>query len=398
MLVMSSLLRIQKIFIGLAFIFSFFTGAHFAFGQEHPWRERKLIVFESPTCKRCIKAKEELIPLLKKDFKQIEIQELDYNNIDNYKLLLSLKEKYAPEMKIALPIFYFEGSLLNGEDANQEALREFVSNLLSAEHPQHSLPKIDLIAYFKSFQPLAVIGAGLIDGINPCAFTVIVFFISFLAVQGYRRRQLFAIGVSFIFAVFLTYLLIGLGLFGFLYKISGFWLITKIFNLSVGGLSIIFGFLALYDFFKYRKTGKTEGLALQLPTAVKNRIHSVIGLHYRSKDKGSAPETRSILKLLISALVTGFLVSLLEAVCTGQVYLPTIAFVLKTTRLKLEALGYLLLYNTMFILPLFVIFILGLFGTTSGEFSAFLKKHLSALKLLMAVLFFGLGILLLWKF
>ena len=102
-------------------------------------------------------------------------------------------------------------------------------------------------------------------------------------------------------------------------------------------------------------------------------------------------------KLIVSALITGFLVSLLEAVCTGQVYLPTISFVLKSTTLKLQALGYLLLYNIMFIVPLIIIFVLALLGTSSQQFANFLKKHLGLIKILMIVLFFGLGIYLLWR-
>jgi cytochrome c biogenesis protein CcdA len=62
------------------------------------------------------------------------------------------------------------------------------------------------------------------------------------------------------------------------------------------------------------------------------------------------------MRLAVYSFVTGLLVSILEAVCTGQVYLPTIAYVLKRTHLWVEALGYLLLYNIMFIAPLFVVF------------------------------------------
>jgi len=96
-------------------------------------------------------------------------------------------------------------------------------------------------------------------------------------------------------------------------------------------------------------------------------------------------------------LFTGFLVSVLEAICTGQTYLPTITFILKTTDLKLQALAYLLFYNFMFILPLLIIFFFALWGATSGQFAHFLKRHLLSIKILMAVLFFGLGIFLIWR-
>jgi cytochrome c biogenesis protein CcdA len=50
----------------------------------------------------------------------------------------------------------------------------------------------------------------------------------------------------------------------------------------------------------------------------------------------------------------------------------------------------------MFVIPLLVIFFLALFGTTSAQFLAFLKKNLGLIKIFMAVLFFSLGIFLIW--
>ena len=208
-----------------------------------------------------------------------------------------------------------------------------------------------------------------------------------------------AIGLVFILAVFLAYTLIGIGLFNFLYCFKSFWLLAKIFNLSTGFLSIGLGVLATYDFYKFRKTHKTEGLVLQLPAALKNRIHSIIGTHYRQSielQKQEVPK-KYILKLVLSAFIIGFLISIHESVCTGQIYLPTIAFVLKTTPLKLQALGYLLLYNFMFIIPLLVILCFASLGATAGQFSNFLKKHIAVIKILMAMLFFSLGAFLIWR-
>jgi cytochrome c biogenesis protein CcdA len=340
------------------------------------------------------------LPDIEREFKgKIQIEYRDIADIENYKLLLSLKEKYGSKIEDVLLVFYFQGHFLNARGNIKEGLRALISESLNRK-PQGklSLSSIDLIAYFKGFTLLAVISAGLTDGINPCAFTVIVFFISFLSLQGYRRRELIIIGMAFIFAVFITYLAIGLGLFSFLYQLKGFWLISRIFNLTVGILSIILGILAVYDFFKFKRTAQTEGLLLQLPQAVKNWIHSIIGLHYRkTKEEPGKPFKVHILRLALSALTVGFLISILEAVCTGQVYLPTITFVLKATHLKLQALSYLLLYNIMFIAPLFIIFLFALLSVTSEQFSGVLKKHLSAIKILMAILFFGLGIFLLWR-
>jgi hypothetical protein len=342
------------------------------------------------------------MPQIEKQFKdRITIEYRDIGDIQNYKLLLSLEEGYnAKDLKIIVPVFFFEGRFLSAEGLTREGLERFIKDGLNNPATQRTaLPAIDLFTRFKNFKPFVIVSAGLIDGINPCAFTVMVFFISFLTLQGYRKKELLVIGLSFILAVFLTYILVGIGIFGFLYRLKNFWFVAKAFNYSIGIFSIILGIAALYDFFKFKQTESSDGLLLQLPKAVKNQIHSLIGLYYRKTGDGQVSQLSNpkVLRLTLSALITGFLVSLLEAVCTGQTYLPTISFILKTAPLKMQALGYLLLYNLMFILPLVAIFVFALWGATSGQFAKVLKKNLLVIKILMALLFFGLGIFLIWR-
>ena len=97
----------------------------------------------------------------------------------------------------------------------------------------------------------------------------------------------------------------------------------------------------------------------------------------------------------MGALIIGFLVTLFEVVCTGQVYLPTIVFMLKDPTLKANAILYLMLYNLMFITPLIIVFRLAYFGVSSERFNSFAQKNVILSKALMTLLFIGLGILLL---
>jgi cytochrome c biogenesis protein CcdA/glutaredoxin len=392
------MIRITKVTI-LVLLFIFLGGGILA-AEESPAAKTKLIFFYSNSCYECIKVKDEFFPKIYERFKD-RIEEIEYRDIadiENYKLFLGLKEQYKISQDLKVPVIFFEGNFLSGRDAIIQRLEDLLENSLGKPGiKKEKTLSFNLLAHFSTFTLMAVTSAGLIDGINPCAFTVIVFFISFLLLQGYKKKELAIIGIFFILAVFLTYLLIGLGFFGFFYSLKGFWLVRRIFNFAIGILSIILGMLAVYDFFRYKKTGKTEGLVLQLPQVIKNRIHSLIGLHYR-KSQDSKPQKKTVIfSLVLTAFITGFFVSILEAVCTGQVYLPTITFILKTTQIKLQALGYLLLYNLAFIIPLLVIFLFALLGVTSERFAQFLKRHFLITKLLLAVLFFSLGILLIWR-
>lgn len=254
---------------------------------------------------------------------------------------------------------------------------------------------------FLSFGLFTVLGAGLIDGVNPCAFTVLVFFISFLNFVGYRKKELLLLGIVFILSVFFTYILIGIGLFKFIQSLEVFGLLSKIIYLAVAWLTIILGMYSIYDWYIYKKTGNPDRLKLKLPSFIKLKIQRIVQGASRpvkpgvSPGNGSANRKRTLIELAIAIFASGFVVSLLESVCTGQTYVPTIAYVLKTSSLRSKAFFYLVLYNLMFILPLVIIFLAALRGVTSEMFSKIVRRHLGAVKLLTAALFFLLGVLLL---
>lgn len=369
--------------------------------ETQAFKSSKLIIFYSPGCHNCIRIEKEMthadrIRLFKNN---IETEYRNVDNIENYKLLLSLEELYQSKIRNILPVFYFKDHFVNGKGDVKKNLKTLLNMPISAaDSSPRILPKIDLFKHFNSFTIPAIIAVGLVDGINPCAVTIIVFFMSFLAFYGYRKREIAVIGLVFIFSVYLTYCLIGLGIFESLYRLQGFWLLTRAVNITIGIISIIFGFCALYDFIKYRKTGSTDSLLLSLPQWIKNWIHKIIGSRYRLKTGSDNPVFKKpLIGLVVSALVAGFLVSILEAICVAKIYLPTILFVLKTTSLKVRVLTYLLLYNLLFIVPLLVIFSFALTGTSVEQFQKILKGHLGLLKILMGVVFLGLGVFLIWR-
>jgi hypothetical protein len=85
--------------------------------------------------------------------------------------------------------------------------------------------------------------------------------------------------------------------------------------------------------------------------------------------------------------VAGAAISVIEVACSGQVYLPTILFVLGVPGLRVRAGLYLLLYNLMFVLPLVVVFLLAYLGTTSQQLAQFINRRAATIKLATAGLF-----------
>lgn len=239
----------------------------------------------------------------------------------------------------------------------------------------------NIIQRFSKFSIIGVMIAGFLDGVNPCAFATIIFFISYLLFIGRRRKTIVVMSISFIIAVFLCYLAIGLGAYVLLNAVTGIKIIGRIIFLSFGILAIVLGVLSFYDYFVAR-TGATNKMILQLPLIIKQKIHKEI------------KEKTGVGGIMIGSFVAGVLISFLEFGCTGQVYLPTITFAISRGNFGLKPFFLLIIYNLMFILPLIVIALLAnLFSR--GDVANILSKKIPLIKILTALLFFGLGILLL---
>jgi len=236
---------------------------------------------------------------------------------------------------------------------------------------------------FDSFTVFAVALAGLGDGINPCAFATILFLVSYLGMVGRKRNEILMAGLSFAFAVFSTYFLVGLGFFRFIKSLSN---IDTIADIVFGGtavLCLVFGVLSISDYLKAR-AGNTSGMALQLPKFLKLRIHQTIRERARTE------------RIIAGALAAGFVVSLLELACTGQIYLPTIIFMVGSEGYTSRALLYLLLYNICFIIPLLIVFAVVYLGVSSKTIGRVMETNVGSVKLVLAAVFFTVGGLLAW--
>ena len=361
----------------------FLVISFFSYAQKKP----EVILFHSPGCDACFELKDDFLPAIEEKYgdsiiwKEVDVKE----SKDNLEILLSLSKEF--QTKSLVPSIYVGGVFLSGRGV----IIKYLDSVLEEVTQQPSLrtygvlSRLNLEDTFKGISFLTIVTSGLVDGINPCAFTVIVFFISFLAVYGYKRRDLLCVGLSYCIAVYITYFLIGLGVFKFLYALSGYYLAVKAFYIFVSLFCFLLAGLSVYDYYKFTKTGDTKEMILQLPSFLKKNIHGVIGKGLRDKKE------RSAIGLIVTAFLIGVAVSLLEAVCTGQVYVPTLVFILRNDQLRLKALFYLIVYNAMFVMPLVVIFLLALCGVSSQKLNDFLRKNVGILKIFLAFAFLFLG-------
>lgn len=348
-------------------------------------------LFVSPTCVHCNKLKAEYWPQLKEKYKDtVHFTEYDISVDGNNLIFVETAKAYGME-EMGYPAAAVGSTFLMGYPSEIGLYAEAAiekARLLNEKTNVKVSGADDAEGAFKKITFWAIVGSGLVDGINPCAFAVIVFFISFLTVYKYNRKEIILVGAAYCFAVFCAYLLLGVGLFKFLYAMQGFSYVIKAFYIITAGLCLIFFGLSVYDFWVYRKTKKSDGMILQLPQSLKMRIHKIMGFFLRDKNK-------SAWRLTLAALAVGFGVSLVEAVCTGQVYVPTCVLIMQNPEFRMRAIFYLVIYNLMFVVPLITVFVLALLGYESKGFNEFFKKHLGVTKVLLSLVFLGLFLLLL---
>jgi hypothetical protein len=229
---------------------------------------------------------------------------------------------------------------------------------------------------FSGFTVSAVIAAGLLDGINPCAISTLVFFMSLLVVSKVRRRQLILLGISFCAASFLTYLALGFGLFRILHLFSGFTAFRTAVERGLAAVLLIFAFLSFRDAIRFRKSGRASDVSLQLSTGMKKRIHGV--MRYGLGSPG----------IFLGGLLIGTAVTALESVCTGQVYVPTLVLILKDSAFsETRAWMFLLLYNVLFIVPLAIVFIAVYLGLRTDVLLAWSRRNVVTSKFLLGLFF-----------
>lgn len=351
----------------------------------------RMFFFYSRDCKDCLEIKENLIPELNKKYNlRIEVRYLEINEPENYKLQLELEKKSRP-LKNPPPAIFIGSNALDGEKEIKEKLEGLIEYYLSVggcDWPEAAIQRTaeertPYLEKFKNLRMPVVIGAGLLDGLNPCAFSTIIFLVSYLTLIGRKNRDVLFVGSAFTFAVFITYFFIGLGLFELIRILRIFTILSRVTSLLIAALAALLGILSVYDYYKIKK-GRLNEMVLQLPAAVRNKIHSTIR------------EESKMRNFILGSFIMGFLVAFLEFPCTGQVYLPIIFVLRNMSEFRLRAVSYLMLYNLMFILPLIVVFFLAYEGTSSQRLIELMHSNVGKVKIFTAILFFSLAAILIF--
>ncbi len=359
--------------------------------------------FYAAGCDECHAMEEEVLPGLTQQLgAQIELRRCDIFNRANYLRLAALQEKLQVRTSERVSIYIDERVHLGGLKTIKDrllpeveaAIRERAEDAGRKDQPASGSEELKsegstpgnaiLQKRLATWTIPAIALAGLVDGVNPCAFATIIFFITLLAVAGKRGRDLLVVGIGFCCAVFATYFLLGYGAFHVIQQLAGYHVAGGL--LRWGVLAVLVGLagVSFKDAWAFRRSGDARSVSLQLPDSIKRRIHAVMRENLTARG------------LLAGSLLIGFLVTLIESVCTGQVYVPTLVYLSRHPELQWRALGLLALYNLAFVIPHIIIFVAAYRGIANARLLAWSRSNVVWSKVLMGVFFLGLALLLAW--
>jgi Cytochrome c biogenesis protein len=337
--------------------------------------------FRTHDCGRCERIhKTVLLPLKNKYGRQLELRELDSADpaqaprLAHYRDKLAREEQHPSSTTAVLNgKRLFEYSELRSADFGR-AVADFVAQNKGAAPALAPHGPDAVFAEYAKFTAAGIAVAGFVDGINPCAISAFVFLASLLAVSRRRRRDMAVMGAAFCAAAFATYFLVGLGVFGAFRKFAASGLARVAVLYAMFAALLLLAAFSAADAARFGRSGRADAVKLKLPPRLQRLSHKIMR---------EGVKTRSA---VLGGFSAGAATTLVESVCTGQVYLPILA-AMAELRMSARVVALLALYNAMFILPLAAVLAAFLAGARIPAILNWSAKHVALSKWTMALFF-----------
>ena len=303
------------------------------------------IYFHGNGCSHCAKVD----PLIAELSKNAGIMIKDYEIYENEENRVLMQDYFnvfnVPGDDMGIPAVFIDNKYIVGDGPILENLKKMLEEHKGAECPDIDEKKAVGITGAKSpaqklkaLSLVTVIGAAIVDSINPCAIAVLLILLGTLIVSGDRKKALKA-GLAFIVSIYIVYFLFGVGLFSAL-KVTG---LSYWFYKIIGIIAVLIGLANLKDYFWYG----AGGFVTEIPMAWRPIIKKLLG-------SVTSP---------LGAFLMGFVVCLFELPCTGGPYIVILGLLAERITL-FASIPLLLIYNLFFVLPLIFITFMIIFCCT----------------------------------
>lgn len=331
----------------------------------------------SPSCEGCAAAKDTLDSLpetltVKRGMYEFEsrIELISINIYENLDVAKALFERYdVPEDKQTTPIIFLRDTYLNGADRINRMLYYMLENAQAVGTPlieTGDAPAADVsgLTWAGTFT------AGLVAGFNPCALSMLLFFLTLLLPLK-KNTGLYA--SIYLASKFAMYLLIGTVLLTAFSAWNPTWLplAAKLLLTVIGAVLVVMNLMDAWSAHR-EKYGQIKN---QLPRGIRHFLHERIKRVLEHPGRALVP----------SIILLGLIVASSEFLCSGQLYLATLTAGLELGIEYLRQFMLLVVFCLAFLLPSVALTVLVIKGRDMFGLSDAMLRRMPVIKLATAI-------------
>lgn len=340
-----------------------------------------LIYFYTQSCKDCERAKVVFSENDSIENNTISLMSLDIGESATLEKLKAYFKAYkVKEKEQQVPIVFYDKGYLSGYEAIEKELPKLIEQgKLSSTITIEQGVEVERFTYTDLPKILVV---GLVNGLNPCSLSMLFFLLSLMSIG----KPILKLGMTYIVGKVMTYLALGTIFYSVMGYLDQTWFksLTATINMIIIGVLFILAGMNVLDYWMSRQEqyGKIK---LQLPVRVRKFNHKII------KEFSKFIDTKYAVG---AVLIASVIVSAGEFLCTGQIYLATILYLVKTSVIiDGIVLLALLIYVLAMVMPLTIVVI----GVSRGQkvmmFSEKFRMNIPKVKLINAVVLIVLALL-----
>ncbi len=353
-------MKLFKFLISLFFFGLLLTSARYSFASTNS----NFTIFVGRGCPHCAKVEQ----FVKQNNIKVKFKEVYFNSV-NRKEFLSQVEKCGLDVtRAGVPMMVEEDKCYVGD----KPIITFLQQKLDSRKVHKEKVPAQNKKLSKNENALTlplVIGAASVDAINPCAFAVLIVLMTAVLLSKKRQTALLS-GIAFSFAIFISYFLMGLGI----YKALSLAKFSDWFIKLIAVLSIVIGLLNIKDYVNYGGFG----FKMEVPDSWRPKLRNLI-------TSVSSP---------YAAFGIGIIVSLFLLPCTSGPYVVILGMLSQKSEFW-RAVMWLLLYNFIFILPMLIITLVVYKGMSPSRLEKVRQSRLKLLHLIAGLIMIGMGVVIL---
>ena len=357
--------------------------------RDIPAENSYFVYFYMPACDDCEKVQTYLANMDKEfaleqnRLSKLQVNYVNMGDLDNVPLAHWFFDQYGvPEERQKAPVMFYQNGYLQGYEEIVANMPNLIMNgkALNWQDIDYVPKDQDMSFGWKDW--IFLVFTGVVNGLSPCGISLLLLLFSLLLS---KHANVLKLGLTFIVARFLTFLLLGTVLYSAFEQISAVLEpVGRILQILIILLSIVFAVLNFIDFFMARKNEYGK-IRFQLPPKLRAFQRNYLENTLNCGGK----------YLTGTVFIAGIVLSVGEFLCTGQLYLASILYMMQRQTawdfiVVLEFVVYLLAMS----LPLLLLTVLAKRGSQVLQLSEMTRGKLPWIKLLYGVLFLLFAVLL----